>query len=170
MRYFSLLIVMMVWGCADPGGSGDALPPGPARVVDGDSLEMAGHRVRLEGIDAPEWDQVCRRPDGSDWAAGAAASAWVRARVAGRVVTCDVVGRDRYGRLLAHCAVAGQDINGGLVRAGLALAYERYSTRYVPQQDAARAARRGLWGATCDTPEAWRRAHPWKPKGAEKGG
>ncbi len=34
---------------------------GPARVIDGDTIEVAGERIRLHGIDAPESGQRCRR-------------------------------------------------------------------------------------------------------------
>lgn len=36
---------------------------GVASVIDGDTLEIHGHRIRLHGIDAPESAQRCRRPD-----------------------------------------------------------------------------------------------------------
>ena len=32
---------------------------GPARVIDGDSIEIAGERIRIHGIDAPERSQTC---------------------------------------------------------------------------------------------------------------
>ena len=54
----------------------------PARVVDGDSLELAGQDVRLIGIDAPERDQLCQR-DGREWACGDDATAALGELVAG---------------------------------------------------------------------------------------
>src|SRR5207237_1182174 len=47
---------------------------GRARVVDGDSLEVAGYRIRLFGIDAPEWRQECTDASGASYACGRAAA------------------------------------------------------------------------------------------------
>ncbi|MCW5748287.1 MAG: hypothetical protein KIT36_19015 [Alphaproteobacteria bacterium] len=49
---------------------GDSLV-GQASVIDGDTIEIRGLRVRLWGIDAPESKQVCRR-DGKPWLCGGA--------------------------------------------------------------------------------------------------
>ena len=32
---------------------------GPARIIDGDLLEVAGEWMRLDGVDAPESRQLC---------------------------------------------------------------------------------------------------------------
>ena len=129
---------------------------GKARVVDGDTLAVAGQRVRLHGIDAPETRQTCRR-DGRKWACGKAATRAMRRLIGRNPVRCEVRDRDRYGRAVAACHAAGRDLQQQLVRQGLALAYRRYSTRYVPDEDAARAERAGLWSGEFEEPWNWRR-------------
>lgn len=129
---------------------------GPARVVDGDSLAVAGRAVRLYGVDAPEGGQPCER-DGGEWLAGREATAWLKARIEGRAVVCVAEDTDRYGRTVATCRVDGADVGGDLVAAGWAFAYWRYSTRYVAAEAAARAAGRGIWAGRCDPPWAWRK-------------
>ena len=46
---------------------------GPARVIDGDTLDIAGERIRLHGIDAPESRQTCIA-DGATWPCGQSAT------------------------------------------------------------------------------------------------
>jgi endonuclease YncB( thermonuclease family) len=99
-----------------------------ARVVDGDTLELkTGERIRVWGIDAPEGSQVCQR-GGRPWQCGDDAAAALEALVDGRELTCTEVDRDRYGRTVATCTVAGRDIGATMVRQGWALDFERYST------------------------------------------
>lgn len=117
---------------------------GTARVIDGDTIEIRGERIRLEGIDAPEAAQSCRR-DGSEWPCGALASSVLRSMISGRDVTCAESGRDRWNRMLAVCEVGGSEINAAMVRSGYALAFRRYSDRYAPQEEAAKAAGVGVW-------------------------
>lgn len=129
---------------------------GNARVVDGDTLAVAGERIRLDGIDAPETSQPCTR-NGRRWACGRAATRAMRRLIGRNHVRCEVSGRDRYGRAIATCFAAGRDLQQQLVRQGLALAYRKYSTRYVPDEDAARAEGRGLWAGEFVEPWRWRR-------------
>lgn len=125
---------------------------GDAIVIDGDTLEIGGRRIRLEGIDAPEMAQSCQTDSGSPWRCGRAAQQKLTEVTRGQTVACDAAGTDKYGRILAVCFVEGEDINAALVRQGLAWAFVRYSELYVSKEAEARAARRGIWQADNTAP------------------
>ena len=97
---------------------------GPATVIDGDTIVVAGERVRLQGIDAPELHQTCTAY-GQPWACGRTSAEWLREqpeRPAGRVRRP----RSRsIRRLLAVCYVGGESINERIVREGWALDYRQ---------------------------------------------
>lgn len=69
---------------------------GQASVIDGDTLDIHGQRIRLSGIDAPESDQLYRGDNGPKQLTGF---------IAGRSVSCEGVGRDQYGRTVAVCSI-----------------------------------------------------------------
>ena len=130
---------------------------GPVRVIDADTFDVAGTRVRLHGIDAPEGRQTCGRPGGGEVACGAWATQVAQARFAGRRAVCEALDRDRWGRVVARCEIGGRDVGETLVEAGAAFAYRRYSRDYVDEEARAEAARRGVWGWETMRPEDWRR-------------
>jgi endonuclease YncB( thermonuclease family) len=133
---------------------------GAAKATDGDTLEIAGQKVRLLGLDAPEGKQVCQR-DGREWRCGDGATLALRSLVAGRAVVCEVKGHDRYQRALAVCTAGGMDVAREMVRRGLAVAY--YPARgvrgpsYEAEEAEAEAAQRGLWGGSFVRPSDWRK-------------
>ena len=129
---------------------------GAARIIDGDTIVIAGERIRLHGIDAPESRQTCIADDVT-WPCGQHATAALTEFIGGAPVSCQEQGTDRYGRTIATCTVQGEDIERWLVLNGWALAYRRYSTEYVAQEQAAQAARRGLWRGEFVQPWNWRR-------------
>jgi endonuclease YncB( thermonuclease family) len=139
-----------------PPGPGGAELVGPASVVDADTIRVAGRRIRLAGIDAPESRQTCQR-DGVTWACGRDVAMGLRLRLDGNTVRCRPEGRDRYDRVLAHCRVGDDDIGGWLVSEGMAVAYTDYSWRYLPEEWIARWKGRGLWAGRFERPEEWRR-------------
>lgn len=130
---------------------------GTASVIDGDTLEIHGQRIRLHGIDAPESAQTCRTANGKAWRCGQQAALALSDRIGRRPVTCREKDKDRYGRIVAVCSAGGEDLNGWLVSQGWALAYRQYATDYVGQEASAQAARAGIWQGEFVTPWDWRR-------------
>ncbi len=129
---------------------------GVASVIDGDTIEVHGQRIRLHGIDAPESRQLCRL-DGKPWQCGKDAANALAEKIARRPVTCEDLGRDRYKRIIAKCSVAGEDLGEWLVTNGWAVAYYLYSYEYSRAEHRAKSARRGIWAGQFVEPWEWRR-------------
>ena len=127
---------------------------GEATVIDGDTLHVAGEKVRLHGIDAPESKQSCS-VSGVGYDCGQSAKRTLSGATAGKVITCKGEKRDRYGRLVAVCYAGDDDLNAKMVRDGWALAYRRYGKDYIPQETEARAS--GMWRGQFVEPWEWRR-------------
>lgn len=125
---------------------------GPATIQDGDTFAIGAQIIRLNGIDAPESGQNCERA-GRMYNCGAKAENALRAILEGGV-SCTGTRFDDYDRLLADCRANGQDVSAAMVRSGWALAYRKYSTAYVPEEEAARTAGVGLWAGSFDAPWA----------------
>lgn len=128
---------------------------GWAEIRDGDSLVIGRHRVRLQGIDAPERAQTCKRYR-KTWACGRAAERHLAGLIARRRVACAVVRRDRFERLLARCRAGNRDLNRQMVRDGMAVSFGR---TYRDEEAAARRGKKGIWSGEFMRPQAWRRAH-----------
>lgn len=131
---------------------------GIASVIDGDTIEIHGKRVRLHGIDAPESRQECSRPTGRKWLCGQQAALALADKVGRGTVRCEKRDRDRYGRLLAVCFQRGEDLNQWLVASGWAVAYRKYSSDYVTAEASAQRARAGVWSGEFEAPWEWRAA------------
>ncbi|WP_334539216.1 thermonuclease family protein [Bradyrhizobium sp. AZCC 1708] len=138
--------------------SGEALADdfvGRVSVVDGDTLEIQGTRIRLWGVDAPESSQLCRDDDSSQYRCGAQAANHLDAFIARRPVSCSLVNLDPYGRVVATCSVGGTDLGEWLLRKGLALDWPQYSKgRYGGAQRDAEHSGRGIWKGSYVEP--WR--------------
>jgi len=157
LTFRSLFIpALTLWAVLGTAASADVR--GPARVVDGDTLEVAGERIRLFGIDAPERDQDCGLP-GERWHCGIWAGEELTRLIGGRNVTCTGIENDRYGRLVARCRAGQGDLAEAMVLGGAALAYRQYSHDYIRSERVARSTSRGMWRdgeAGFDAPSAYR--------------
>ena len=131
---------------------------GTVRVIDGDTFDVGGVRVRIHGIDAPEVDQTCTHPQRGEWACGAFVRDEVRDRYQGQFADCRQRDMDRFGRIVGTCFVDGQDIAEAIVSDGLAEAYRRYSMDYDLAEKAAQVRGAGLWSSDMQTPAEFRAA------------
>ncbi len=127
---------------------------GQPRVIDGDTVELAGRRLRLAGIDAPELAQSCER-GGQAYRCGETAREALR-ELARAGMVCTLSGHDKYRRDLARCEASGRDVGSVLVLRGMAVAYGRYEA----EERAARERSAGLWAGRFDRLSAWRAEHP----------
>ncbi|MDQ8732449.1 thermonuclease family protein [Bradyrhizobium sp. LHD-71] len=118
---------------------------GRATVIDGETLEIRGTRIRLYGIDVPADDHACERTDDLRWRCGPRAMNALGEMLEEAVVSCLTREKDDAGRLVAVCSVGPVDVGLWLVRNGLARARPSADGRYGQAQEEARAARRGSW-------------------------
>ena len=134
---------------------------GAARVIDGDTIEIGGERIRFNGIDAPELAQTCEDGQGRSYRCGATArQALGRFLDASQPIRCDFVSRDRYGRFVGNCFRADNaSVSAYLVRNGFAMNWARYGGTFASDERAAKAESRGIWSGSAQPPWEWRAAH-----------
>lgn len=123
-------------------------------VNDGDTITLAGERIRLRGLDAPELGQTCNA-GGKNYPCGRSSRDTLVRLIDRRPVACEGWERDRFRRLLAVCRVDGANINAAMVESGWAVAYGDFET----EEARARAAGAGLWAGSFERPREWRDSH-----------
>jgi len=139
---------------------------GPARVIDGDTIVIAGQHIRLFGIDAPEHAQKCDAVDASapegftEYQCGRDATAALAAILGRGITACQPRNLDRYGRTVATCSTEAGDIGAQMVRQGWAVVYRQYAKgAYEAEEAEAKAEKRGIWSGRFEMPSDWRRQH-----------
>jgi len=130
---------------------------GRPRIVDGDTIEIGGTKIRLHGIDAPENKQTCQKFDGSEYRCGEMATFALAEIIETHWITCKGETLDRYKRRIATCYAGPYDINAEMVRRGWALAYRRYSMDYVDEEEDASNRKAGMWQGEFMKPWEWRK-------------
>lgn len=125
-------------------------------AIDGDSIRVNDDELRLEGIDAPEFSQMCGDSAGRSYACGRVARQALSRILAHGPIRCAISARDRYDRKLARCFLDGQDVNAQMVRGGNAVAFGQYET----EEAQARSLRLGVWAGAFERPADFRRRHP----------
>ncbi|MFC1740572.1 thermonuclease family protein [Pseudomonadota bacterium] len=128
---------------------------GRSTVIDGDTIEIRGVRIRLHGIDAPESSQICMHGD-QKVRCGAEAANNLDRFIGATNVTCEQLGTDRYGRVIARCFANGVDLGSWMVRNGWAIAYRKYSDEYIDDELNAKSNLVGIWKYNFENPEKYR--------------
>ncbi|WP_395662077.1 thermonuclease family protein [Aestuariivirga sp.] len=129
---------------------------GTASVIDGDTIEIHGERIRLDAIDAPESSQLCLDAVSKRYRCGQKSAFTLADMIARSTVTCQPKGRDRYNRVIAVCFKGTTNLNAWIVSQGWAVAFRKYGIDYIAQEDDARIARRGIWAGSFEMPWDWR--------------
>jgi len=130
---------------------------GRASVIDGDTIEVRGQRIRFHGIDAPEGRQSCSI-EGKPWRCGQQSAQALSNLIGTKTIRCETRDRDRYRRLVAVCHLGGQNINAWMVRNGWAVDYRQYSKgAYRAEEAQAKQERLGIWRGEFQMPWDWRR-------------
>lgn len=125
------------------------------KVVDGDSLEIGERRIRLDGIDAPEFLQICRNQNEEEYACGQKALEFAENFLKAGHPECRCLPqKDKYNRELCECFVNGESLNKALVAAGWAVTYREPA--YQKAQDEAEEHKRGIWQGKFMRPALYR--------------
>ena len=126
------------------------------RVVDGDTIVLYGEKIRFLGIDTPELKQTCLNGD-QEVSCGMSAKMLLEEKIGNNPPECISEGKDSYKRTLAECFVNGESLSKFLVRSGYAFAYRKYSTKFIKDEEFAKANKLGMWAMTFQYPWDFRK-------------
>ncbi len=138
---------------------------GIAKVIDGDTIKIEKNKIRLFGIDAPEKKQKCKKPwlsisflsFNKNYQCGLISTNKLKSKINNKFITCKSFNKDRYKRFIAECYKDKTNINRWMVLNGHAVAYRKYSKKYVAQENLAKRDKLGLWAGAFEMPWIWRR-------------
>ena len=138
---------------------------GNAQIIDGDTIKINSNKIRLYGIDAPEFNQLCKKPYltififtfNKDYRCGKISTEKLKKKINNKVINCKILDIDRYKRLIGECYKRNLNLNSWLVSNGYAVAYKKYSRKYSYLEKQAKDNQKGIWGGNFDMPWNWRK-------------
>ena len=126
------------------------------KVIDGDTIVLNGEKIRFSGIDTPELKQTCIYKN-QEVICGVFAKMLLIEKIGNKTPVCISEGKDIYKRTLAECFINGESLSSFLVRRGYAFAYRKYSTKFVEDEEFAKANKLGLWSMKFQYPWDFRK-------------
>ncbi len=138
---------------------------GIAEVTDGDTIRIEGKKIRFFGIDAPEKKQQCKKPwltisfisFNKNYPCGQISTDKLKKKINNKLLICKWSNKDRYKRFIAECFKDKTNVNAWMVRNGYAVAYRKYSKKFVSQEIFAKKEKLGLWSGTFMMPWDYRK-------------
>ena len=127
------------------------------KIIDGDTIILNGEKIRFSGIDTPELKQTCLQGD-QEVSCGMTAKKLLAEKIGNAIPKCISEGKDTYKRTLAECFVKGESLSKFLVRSGYSFAYRKYSTKFIKDEEFAKANKLGMWAMTFQYPWDFRKA------------
>ncbi len=138
---------------------------GIAKVIDGDTIKIEKKKIRFFGIDAPESKQLCKKAwlsisflsFNKSYPCGEISTKRLKNKINNKFIICKSNNKDRYNRFIAVCYKDKTNINSWMVSNGYAVAYRKYSKKFVSQENLAKKEKLGLWSGTFEMPWEWRK-------------
>ena len=138
---------------------------GFAKVVDGDTIKINSKKIRLYGIDAPEKKQKCKKTYltisfmsfTKDYMCGELSTQKLIKKINKQKLNCNILDVDRYKRLIGECFKRNINLNSWMVSNGYAVAYRKYSKKYVSDENNAKNKKLGIWQGKFEMPWDYRR-------------
>ena len=137
---------------------------GFAKVVDGDTIKINSKKIRLYGIDAPEKKQKCKKTYltisfmsfTKDYMCGEVSTQKLIKKINKQKLNCNILDVDKYKRLIGECFKRNINLNSWMVSNGYAVAYRKYSKKYVSDEINAKNNKLGIWQGKFDYPWEFR--------------
>ena len=138
---------------------------GFAKVIDGDTIKINSKKIRLYGIDAPEKKQKCKKTYltisfmsfTKDYMCGEVSTQKLIIKINKQKLNCNILDIDRYKRLIGECFKRNINLNSWMVSNGYAVAYRKYSKKYVSDEINAKNNKLGIWQGKFEMPWDYRR-------------
>ena len=140
---------------------------GYAKVTDGDTIKIDTFKIRLDGIDAPEKKQKCKRPNFTifmftfyeDYSCGQKSTEALIKKINDQKITCKIFDVDYFKRLIGECYKRKTNLNAWLVSNGYAVAFRKYSKKYVSHETLAKQEKKGIWQGKFEMPWDYRKSN-----------
>ncbi len=130
---------------------------GFAKIIDGDTVKISNSIIRLSGIDAPEIKQLCTDKNLNEWHCGKKSKMALKNFINKKTIKCIGYKKDRYKRIIGECYLEEQDIQEWMVKNGWAIAYKKYSKKYINAENFAKSNNLGIWEGKFIEPYKWRK-------------
>ena len=159
-----ILIIFLIWISNVVAEEVSGIP----KIIDGDTIHINDYKFRLEGIDAPEMRQQCKKEFlkissiigfsfYKDYTCGKVSRKKLITKINKSEIKCISTTKDKYKRYIATCFKGKTNLNQWMVRNGFAIAYRKYSKKYVSDEEFAKENKLGIWQGKFIEPEKWRK-------------